>query len=40
LYELLDEEAERETMEATNPELVMSQAESFKALLREASNPL
>jgi hypothetical protein len=39
LDKLLGREAGRESIEVTNPEPVQSQAETFKALLREASSP-
>jgi len=39
LYERLGAEAQREAIEATNPVLVQSQAETFKALRREALSP-
>jgi hypothetical protein len=35
---MLDVEAERDAIEATNPVPVTSRAETFKALLREASS--
>jgi hypothetical protein len=38
-YTLPGTEAERETIEASNPGLVQNRAESFKALLRKSSSP-
>jgi hypothetical protein len=39
LYEPLGMEAEREAIEATDPALVYSRTETFKALLREGASP-